>query len=292
MLSGGTGTPKLLVGLKRLLDPSELTVVANTADDIWASGNLVSPDLDTVTYTLAEIVDRSRWWGIKGDTFQTSEFLESLGHKEVLALGDKDRAIHIFRSNLIRDGATLSKATEKLCQSLKIEQTVVPMTDDKVSTMISTGDRVMHLQEFLVGFGGRPQVDAVRFRDIERARPSPQFIDALLKEDVILIGPSNPVTSVGPILALEGIRDILAKKSVIAVSPLVCGQPLSGPAAKFMQALGAPVSDQGVSDLLDCVNLMVVHIDSDYSGPSVELNTIMRNDDDSLRLAKDILQVI
>ncbi|HOO53419.1 MAG TPA: 2-phospho-L-lactate transferase [Methanothrix sp.] len=314
VLSGGTGTPKLLVGLAKVLDPTDLTVVANTADDLWVSGNLVSPDLDTVLYTLAGMIDRNKWWGIENDSFETHDFLSGLGHRELLALGDRDRAIHIFRSDLLRKGLTLSQATEKLCGALKIAGKVIPMTDDQVSTMVSTPEGEMHLQEFWVGRGGQPEVKAVRFRGIEDALPSLEFLKALERaerdNEPVLIGPSNPVSSIGPILALRGVRDQLEKMSgkgkkeiegerdrkrksrVVAISPLVGGKPLSGPAAKFMRAWGFPVTDQGVADLLGCVDLMVVSPESDYLGPSVRLDTVMKDERDSLRLAKEIVKIV
>jgi LPPG:FO 2-phospho-L-lactate transferase len=299
-----------LVGLKKVLPPSELTVVANTADDLWISGNLVSPDLDTVIYTLAGMIDRRKWWGIENDSFNTHNFLKGLGHQEVLAIGDLDRAIHIFRSDLLRDGLTMSMATERLCHVLKIAGKVIPMTDDPVSTMISTPEGEMHLQEYWVGRGGRPDVTAVRFRGIENALPSLGFLAVLDKGEPVLIGPSNPVSSIGPILALRGVRDLLKngkrkserdrerkgererKSRVVAISPLVGGKPVSGPAAKFMRAWGFPVTDQGVADLLGCVDLMVVSPESDYQGPSVRLDTVMKDEDDSLRVAKEIVKIV
>lgn len=288
-------------------------MVANTADDLWVSGNLVSPDLDTVLYTLAGMIDRSKWWGIEDDSFETHDFLSRLGFRELLAIGDIDRAVHIFRSELLREGLTLSMATERLCKVLKIEEKVLPMTDDPVSTMVSTPEGEMHLQEFWVGRGGRPEVKAVRFRGMEDAHPALEFLAALekAKEDgePVLIGPSNPVSSIGPILALRGIRNLLnegkrkrsgegkgekgkKKIRVVAISPLVGGKPLSGPAAKFMRAWGYPVSDQGVADLLGCVDLLVVSPESDYQGHSVRLDTVMRDEEDSLRLAEEIVKIL
>jgi LPPG:FO 2-phospho-L-lactate transferase len=277
-----------------------VTVVANTADDLWISGNLVSPDLDTVVYTLAGMIDREKWWGIEGDSFKTHEFLKSLGRRELLALGDLDRAVHIFRSDLLREGFSLSEATERLCRALKVEEKVVPMTEDPVSTVISTPEEEMDLQEFLVGRSGQPEVTGVRYRGIEEARPSPGFIAALKKAaekgEPVLIGPSNPVSSIGPILALRGVRDLLGggmgKCPVVAVSPLVGGKPVSGPAAKFMRAWGYPVTDQGVAEIIGCVDLMVVSPESDYADPSVKLDTVMKDQDDSLRLAEEIVEVL
>jgi LPPG:FO 2-phospho-L-lactate transferase len=289
-----------LVGLKKVLPSSDLTVVANTADDLWISGNLVSPDLDTVVYTLAGMIDRSKWWGIENDSFSTHNFLNGLGRRESLALGDLDRAVHIFRSELLREGLTISMATERLCHALKIEERVIPMTDDPVSTMISTPEGEMHLQEYWVGRGGRPEATGIRFRGIEDALPSLGFLEALERAEEggepVLIGPSNPVSSIGPILALRGVRDALKKRRrtgrVVAISPLVGGKPVSGPAAKFMRAWGFPVTDQGVADLLGCVDLMVVSPESDYEGPSVRLDTVMKDEADSLRVAKVIVKIV
>jgi LPPG:FO 2-phospho-L-lactate transferase len=288
------------LGLQKVLDPSEVSVVANTADDLWISGNLVSPDLDTIVYTLAGMIDRSRWWGIEKDSFNTHNFLKSLGHQELLALGDLDRAVHIFRSGLLREGLSLSEATERLCRALKVEEKVVPMTDDPVSTVISTPEGEMDLQEFWVGRSGQPEVTGVRYQGIEEARPSPGFIAALKKAaekgEPVLIGPSNPVSSIGPILALRGVRDLLGggrgKCPVVAVSPLVGGRPVSGPAAKFMRAQGYPVTDKAVAEILGCVDLMVVSPESDYQGPSVRLDTVMKDQNDSLRLAKEIVKIV
>ena len=246
------------------------------------------------------MIDRRKWWGIEGDSFKTHEFLESLGRRELLALGDLDRAVHIFRSDLLRKGFSLSDATQWLCRALKIREKVVPMTDDPVSTLISTPDREMDLQEFWVGRGGRPEVTGVRYRGIEEARPSPGFIAALKdageKGEPVLIGPSNPVSSIGPILALRGVRNLLGggggKCPVVAISPLVGGRPVSGPAAKFMRAQGYPVTDKAVAEIHGCVDLMVVSPGSDYQGPSVRLDTVMKGGADSTRLAEEILEVL
>lgn len=252
------------------------------------------------------MIDRRRWWGIEGDTFRAHDFLKGLGRRELLALGDLDRSIHIFRSELLREGLSLSEATARLCRALKVAGKVVPMTDDPVSTMVSTPQGEIHLQEFWVGRSGRPDVTGIRFRGIEDALPSLGFLAALERAaevgEPILIGPSNPVSSIGPILALRGVRDLLGGRSrrgegegkgsrVIAISPLVGGRPVSGPAAKFMRAWGFPVTDQGVAEILACADLMVVSPGSDYQGPSVRLDTTMKDERDSLRLAEEIVRI-
>jgi len=292
VLSGGTGTPKLLLGLKELLPEAELNVIVNTAEDIWISGNLVSPDLDTVLYTLAGVADQEKWWGLADDTFHTHSFLEKLGKKELLQLGDKDRALHIYRSELLRGGASLSRATEKLAGALGIAQRVVPMSDDSISTLVSTPQGEMHFQEFWVGHKGRMEILSVRYRGIEDARPSEGFLELLEREETVLLGPSNPVTSLGPILALRGVRERLLQKKVVAVSPLVGDKPVSGPAAQLMRAVGVPASDEGVASLLGNVDLFVVDSHSSYGGECLRLDTLMRCKDDSLRLAGSMIELI
>ena len=292
VLSGGTGTPKLLLGLKELLPEAELNVIVNTAEDIWISGNLVSPDLDTVLYTLAGVADQEKWWGLADDTFHTHSFLEKLGKKELLQLGDKDRALHIYRSELLRGGASLSRATEKLALALGIAQRVVPMSDDSISTLVSTPQGEMHFQEFWVGHKGRMEILSVRYRGIEDARPSEGFLELLGREETVLLGPSNPVTSLGPILALRGVRERLLQKKVVAVSPLVGDKPVSGPAAQLMRAVGVPVSDEGVAALLGKVDLFVVDSHSSYREECLRLDTLMRCKDDSLRLAGSMIELI
>jgi LPPG:FO 2-phospho-L-lactate transferase len=292
VIGGGTGTPKLLRGLKEILPPEELSVVVNTAEDLWISGNYVSPDVDSVLYTLADLIDEKRWWGIKGDKTLTHDFLIVLGVDESLTLGDKDRAVHIFRSNLLRRGVSLSLATEALAGALGVTQKVVPMTDDPVSTNIITEQGIMHFQEFWVGRRGRPEVKSVVFTGLEKAIPSQGFLDLLEREESVLIGPSNPVTSIGPILALPGVLERLQDKKILAISPLVGGEPVSGPAAKFMRACGVPADDNGVAKLLGRMDVFVVDQKSSYSGDCIRMNTLMKTKRDSLRLAGDVLELI
>ena len=163
VLSGGTGTPKLLRGLKELVLPQELSVAVNTAEDLWISGNYISPDIDSVLYTLADMIDEKRWWGIKGDRTLTHDFLLMMGVDEKLTIGDKDRAVHIFRSNLLRRGVKLSLTTEAIANALGVMQRVVPMTDDIVSTVIGTPEGMMHFQDFWASLKGRPRVESVTF---------------------------------------------------------------------------------------------------------------------------------
>jgi LPPG:FO 2-phospho-L-lactate transferase len=245
-----------------------------------------------VLFTLSDMIDDKRWWGIKGDRTLTHDFLLTLGVDERLTLGDKDRAVHIFRSDLLRCGIGLCRATAALAAALGVEQKVVPMTDDSVSTFISTPAGPVHFQEFWVGLKGKPDVLSVDLRGIDQAAPSEGFQDLLEKEDTILIGPSNPVTSIGPILALKGVQEQLHDKKVVAVSPFIGDKPVSGPAARFMQAAGAPASDEGVRSLLGKVDLFVVDIGSSYMGECSRMSTIMRTKRESLNLARKLLEMI
>ncbi|MDD2755966.1 MAG: 2-phospho-L-lactate transferase [Methanothrix sp.] len=292
VLSGGTGTPKLLLGLKELLKPEELSIVVNTAEDLWISGNYISPDIDSVVYTLADIIDLKKMWGIKGDKTLTHDFLIAMGIEEKLQVGDKDRAVHIFRSELLRRGVKLSHATQSLAESLGVKQRVVPMTDDIVSTVVSTPEGVMHFQEFWVGRKGLPEVSSLFFAGMDAALPCQAFLDILEKEDTILIGPSNPVTSIGPILALQGVRERLQDKKVVAMSPFIVNKPVSGPAAKFMRAMGIPPNDEGVHSMLGKVDLFIVDKKSNYNGDCRRMSTLMRTKRESCKVAKELLELI
>jgi LPPG:FO 2-phospho-L-lactate transferase len=248
IFSGGTGTPKLLDGLKEILPPEELTVVVNTAEDLWVSGNLISPDLDTVLYLFSDQIDRKKWWGIENDTFRTYERMKELGVEEGMKLGDRDRATHIIRSNLIREGASLTDATVKLASLFGIKANILPMSDDPVSTYIETVKGVMHFQDFWVGKRGEPDVLGVDIRGVSEASISPKVLEALENDDKVLIGPSNPITSIGPIISLPEMKEILKKKKVVAVSPIIGNAPVSGPAGKLMPACGLEVSSMGVAE--------------------------------------------
>ncbi|WMW24124.1 2-phospho-L-lactate transferase [Methanolobus sediminis] len=255
IFSGGTGTPKLLNGLREVYPEEKITVVVNTAEDIWVSGNLITPDIDTVLYLLSGRLDTSKWWGVKDDTYRTHGAMKELGYDEVMMLGDIDRATHIMRSDLIRSGLTLTEATIGLSKSFGVKANVFPMSDDPVSSMINTPEEKMHFQDFWVGKHGEPEVLEVCQEGIEKASISPAVVEALEREDNVLIGPSNPITSIGPIIELPGMRDILKEKKVIAVSPIIGTEPVSGPAGKLMTARGIEVSSYGVasyySDFLD-----------------------------------------
>ncbi len=294
VLSGGTGTPKLLRGLKE-----DFAVIVNTADDIWISGNRVCPDIDSVLYTLAGIIDDERWWGIKGDTFKTHEMLLKLGYDEFMAIGDLDRAVHIFRSELLRKGYTLTEATKALRRALGVKQEVLPMCDEDVETRIVTSEGDMHFQEFWVRRKGEPDVLDVYFKGIEKAKATKDVLKILRSCDFVLIGPSNPITSIMPILSVRGVREVLREKKVIAISPIVGNKAVSGPAGKFMKVKGFDVSPLGVADVYsDFLDILVVdeadrHLVGEYKGIKiVATNTIMKGVEDSKRLAEFILSLV
>jgi len=297
LLSGGTGSPKLLRGLLNLYPETQLTVIANTGDDIWVSGNLVCPDIDTVIYTIAG-VSTDRWWGIRGDTFLTHEALVSRGHEEGLIIGELDRATHIFRSDLLRQGATLTDATLLLCASFGVSSKVLPMTNDFVPTMIQTDEGEMHIQDFLIKHKQRPAVKKV---NCETSAMTTEVNTALEEHDAVVIGPSNPISSIGPILCVNGMREALKDRFVVAVSPIVRTEPVSGPARKFMESAGLPVSSIGVAEFYgDLLNILIVD-NTDFAVSSRDLpgevevlraNTIMADGKQSKELAAEILQLL
>ncbi len=248
IFSGGTGTPKLLDGLREILPPEELTIVVNTAEDLWVSGNLICPDIDTVLYMLSDKIDRKKWWGIEDDSFVTYDRMLELGVTENMKIGDLDRATHIIRSNLLRSGASLTEATLKLASTFGIDAKILPMSDDPIATYVETPEGTMHFQDFWIGKDGEPDVTSVDIRGVSEASISPKVLEALQKEDKVLIGPSNPITSIGPIISLPGMKEILKKKIVVAVSPIIGNAPVSGPAGKLMQACELEVSSMGVAE--------------------------------------------
>lgn len=298
VLSGGTGTPKLLQGLRKLVPDEEITVIVNTAEDIVISGAFVSPDVDTVLYLFSGSLDVQKWWGIRNDTFHTNYALKELGFPEKLMLGDTDRATCIFRSELMREGKSLTEATLQLCMSLGIKARILPMCDEKVDTMITTPEGVMHFQDFWVGKKGVPEVIDVKIEGIKSAKPTREVLEALDSEDNVIIGPSNPITSIGPILALKGMREILARKKVIAVSPIIGDSPVSGPAGKLMSACGFEVSSRGVARCLgDILDVMVIDekdtaVEADFDMKTVRFDTMMISVEKSEALAKRIITLL
>ncbi len=290
VLSGGTGTPKLLRGFK---DSDDLAVVVNTAEDIWVSNNKVTPDIDSVLYTMADVIDDQKWWGIRGDSFATHEALKAMGHFEELMIGDKDRATHVLRTELLSYGSTLAGATRELCDIFQIKARVMPMSEEDVTSVVETNLGDMHFQDFWITFHGEPEVKGVKL--LGQLVPAEEVMDVLNISENIIIGPSNPITSIGPILALDGVRDVLKVKFVVAVSPFIGSQPVSGPAAKLMKAKGFEPSTKGVAecykDIVD-VFIMDERDSTDLSGYDFEVakfDTLMVDKAKSKALADFVL---
>ncbi len=301
-LAGGVGGAKLLVGLQRAVAGSELTAVVNTADDDTVYGAHVSPDLDICTYWLAGLADNERGWGIAGDSFATVEALGRLGVETWFRLGDRDLATCIHRTQRLAAGDTLTGVTDDIRRALGVPSGVLPMSDDPVRTQILCADgRRLDFQEYFVRERHAPEVAGVSFSGIAEAKPGPDVLGAISEAERVILCPSNPVVSIGPILALPGVRETLrAHSSVVAVTPIVRGAPLKGPADKLLGALGAKVSASGVASIYaDFCNIFVV----DASDPgelervsaqgvrAVPLDTIMTGHFASERLARAILKL-
>lgn len=249
-LAGGVGGAKLLVGLARALGPhGQLTAIVNTGDDAVIYGLHVSPDVDIVTYWLAGRADTERGWGIEGDSFHVVDALGSIGGDSWFRLGDADMATCIYRTERLRGGATLTSATDDIRRRLGVDARILPMSDDPVRTTIVTTDgRTLEFQEWFVHERCAPDVAQVHFAGMADAKPGPGVVDALRHADAIVLCPSNPIVSIGPIVSLPGVRDALREHPrVLAVSPLVNGVPLKGPADKLMSAVGQEVSATGVA---------------------------------------------
>jgi LPPG:FO 2-phospho-L-lactate transferase len=254
-LAGGIGAGKFLRGLVRVVAPEDVTAIVNTGDDITMHGLHVSPDLDSVTYWLGDVFDRERGWGRRDETFRATEELRSFDPDQAwFNLGDLDLATHLFRSNLLRAGETLTGATAAVASRFGVVPRILPMTDDPVATRIAVvadGDELdLHFQEYWVRRGGRDEVKAVRYEGAERSRPAPGVLEALSKADAIVLCPSNPVASLGPILTVPGLREAVAarRSDVVGVSGIVAGAPLAGMADRLMPAAGAEVTAAGAAE--------------------------------------------
>lgn len=250
VLTGGTGGAKLLEGLAGEIDPAELTIICNTGDDAIFHGLYVSPDIDTITYTLAGLSDSAKGWGITGDTFTVLEQLRRLGNDVWFNLGDKDLATHITRTRLMSEGSKLSEITDRIRRLLGIQSTILPMSDDRVETLMTTAQGEISFQEYFVKERWSREVTAVHFAGAESSQPAPGVSAAIRHAEAIVICPSNPITSIGPILAVPGIRSALENSAapMVGVSPIVGASAISGPAHKLMLASGFEASALGVAE--------------------------------------------
>lgn len=250
-LAGGTGAAKLLRGLSGIIEPSRLAVVGNTGDDFECWGLHVSPDLDSVTYALAGLLDREKGWGVAGDTFHCLDAMRRFGGLTWFQLGDRDLATHLFRTERLRGGATLSAATGAITGVLGVAARLIPMSDDPVRTRLLTPSGWLGFQEFFVRERARPAVREVAYAGADVARPAPGVVEAIQDAEAIVVCCSNPVTSIAPILAVPGIVPALRETSapVVAVSPIIGDAPVSGPAGQLLQTRGLPVSAVSIAEL-------------------------------------------
>src|SRR5215467_4017807 len=259
-LGGGVGASKLLLGFYEVMDPAELTIIVNTGDDIVLHGLKISPDLDIVTYTLAGMVDPAKGWGFRGETFHALKRLAVYGRPDWFNLGDRDLATHIHRSALLEEGSTLSETAESIRVALGVQARILPMSNDPVPTIIETNEGAMHFQKYLVKRRAEPVVEGIRFAGVEQARPACGVLEAIREAERIIVCPSNPLISIGPILAVPGVRgEMRARKDdVVAVCPIVGGKSLKGPSDKMLAQLGYEATALGVAKLY-----------SDFSGTFV-----------------------
>ena len=275
LLAGGTGGAKLAAGMQEELG-SELTVIANTGDDVEALGVHVSPDPDLITYWLSGEIDEERGWGIEEDTFTVFERLQQLGAPSWFGLSDRDLAACLYRRQFIEEGGTHTAAQAQIARGLGVEAKVLPMSDSPVRTKVLTAAGRRELQEYLIVDRGEPDVVGIELEGIESAEPSREVLEALRVAEAIVIGPSNPVISIGPILAVPGMRDAIAASPapVLAVSPYVAGAVVKGPTDRFMQALNRPTTAAGVASLYaGLIDGMVVD-EGDPDPPPAEVATL------------------
>jgi LPPG:FO 2-phospho-L-lactate transferase len=303
VLSGGTGGAKFVDGLRQVMPAEDITLIVNTGDDLLWWGLYVSPDIDSITYVLSGMLSRERGWGVKGDTFLCLQAMGQLGEPTWFHTGDRDLAMHLLRSRLLAEGKTLSDATTVISEKLGVKARVLPMSDSRVETRIDTPAGELSFEEYFVQRWYQDPVNSVRFAGASDAEPAPGVIDAIISADAVLIAPSNPVTSIGPILAVPGIRDALlrARGKIAAISPIVGNAPVAGPAGILMQAQGLPCSIAGVAqayeDFLD-----VLICDTRDSRPAEVLRTnglrvqctqtIMRSPEDKAALAREALSCV
>jgi LPPG:FO 2-phospho-L-lactate transferase len=249
LLVGGVGGAKLAYGLAQVLPPGQLSIVVNTADDFELHGLHISPDVDTVMYTLAGLANPETGWGIGGDTLVAKTALARLGQPDWFLLGDQDLATHITRTAMLREGHTLTEVTAHLCQQLGVKHPLLPMTDAPVATIIETPEGDLAFQEYFVRRRWQPEMTGLRYEGAAQAEPSAGVVEALEKATLIVFGPSNPLLSIDPLLAVPGLRSRIAASPAprVAVSPIIGGQAIKGPAAKIMSELGMEVSPVGVA---------------------------------------------
>ncbi|MGH2356444.1 MAG: 2-phospho-L-lactate transferase [Candidatus Limnocylindria bacterium] len=300
LLAGGTGGAKLAHGFQQVLGPGELSVIVNVADDFEHFGLHVSPDIDSILYTLAGLLDRDRGWGVAGDTTTALEMLARYGEPTWFRIGDADLATHLHRTRLLREGTSLTDATAAMAAALGVPSRLLPATDDRLRTLLQTDAGELEFQDYFVRLRQEPEVRAVRFDGIDSARPTEAVLAAVARAELVVIAPSNPIVSIGSVLALAGMREALVAAAApkVAVSPIVAGKALKGPADRMLASLGHEPTALGVARLYAGLADRFVLDEADAAlAPQVEalgmavttLPTVMRSDADQAALARALL---
>jgi LPPG:FO 2-phospho-L-lactate transferase len=249
ILAGGTGSVKFVRGL--ISQTRDVNVICNVGDNYWLYGLYVCPDIDTIIYGLADILDYEKGWGIRKDTFGFLRQMEIFGEETWFRIGDRDAATHLIRTNMLKNGKNLGEITKWMCERFAVESKIMPVTDNTIETRITTDKGEMHLQEFWVKYKGKDKVQGIQYIGADKARPNPEAINAIHDSELVIIAPGNPLTSIGPMLQIKGVRKELSKnrRKVVAISPLIGNKAFSGPAAEYMEAAGIEVSPYGVAQM-------------------------------------------
>jgi LPPG:FO 2-phospho-L-lactate transferase len=303
VLAGGVGAAKLLLGLSHVMPPEQITIIGNTGDDTELFGLRICPDLDTIVYTLSGKVNPETGWGIMGDTFECLQALGGFGGETWFKLGDRDLATHLWRTHLLRQGLSLAEVTDRICRATGVPSQLLPMTNSYVPTRILTDFGELHLQEYLVREQCRPRVRGLKYSNVEQAQLPAGIEPSILGADAVILAPSNPFISIGPMLAVPGMKQLLGRTAapVLAVTPIVGGRALKGPAATMLLELGYPVSALGVAqiyqDLADVFVLdnqdMVLKKEIEALGMKVSTtDTVMSTLNDKTRMARYLLELL
>jgi len=259
ILAGGTGSVKLVRGLAAQNDVNN--VISNVGDNYWLYGMYICPDIDTIIYGLADLLDYERGWGVKKDTFNFLRQMEVFGEDTWFRIGDRDAATHLIRTNMLKNGKNLSDITKWMCEKFAVPTKVIPVTDNSIETRIITNKGELHLQEYWVKYRGKDKVEGIQYIGADKARPNPEAINAISDSEMVIIAPGNPLTSIGPMLQIKGIRKELSKKKkkVVAVSPLIGNKSITGPAGAYMEAAGIEVSAFGLAQMYSdvCSNIVI-----------------------------------
>ncbi len=259
VLAGGTGSVKLVRGLAA--QESKVNVVSNVGDNYWLYGLYICPDIDTIVYGLADLLDQDKGWGVKKDTFNFLRQMEVFGEETWFRIGDRDAATHLIRTNMLKNGKNLSEITKWMCEKFAVSTNIIPVTDNTVETRIITDKSEMHLQEYWVKHRGRKPVEGIQYVGADKARPNPEVVNAIHDASLVVLAPGNPLTSIGPMLQIKGIRKELSKikRKVVAVSPLIGNESITGPAAKYMRAAGIEPNAYGLAKMYSdvCSNIII-----------------------------------